>query len=198
MGGTAILWKQSLNAQDTPCLLDNSRVCAVTVNIAGKTMMLFSVYMPVDRCYGNEDSDEFNEVLNCVRVASTRCNADSIIVAGDFNTDFSRERSVHTRLLRQFIQEECLLNCTDATGSSVKYSFESKIVNSSRSLVDHFLVTEDIFNMLQSCSTVDYGHKGACTITITANVAYTETCPDEEYEVNRLNWGKTSSQELES
>ena len=79
-----------------------------------------------------------------------RClNGDHIIIGGDFNLDFSKQYSSNHRLLTSFIENESLKCGISCLKSKNCFSYESK-ANGSKSLIDHFLVSENLFNCLNN------------------------------------------------
>ena len=66
-------------------------------------------------------------------------DASHIILGGDFNTNFSRNRSLHTASLKTFMEYE-ILKC-DGNIHSFRMCFESKACGS-RSCLDQFLLSE--------------------------------------------------------
>ena len=53
--------------------------------------------MHCDTLYDHNDQSQYNEVL---QDACTDHNVDQIIIGGDFNTDFNRQASLHTKSQR--------------------------------------------------------------------------------------------------
>ncbi len=75
---------------------------------------------------------------------------------GDFNTDLTRENYLHTVVLTRYMREESFKCAMSFAGSGVHYTYENKITGS-RSTIDHFLLTENLFTMLKSCKSVHRG-----------------------------------------
>ena len=139
-GGVAIIWPQNLKHNVAPISTNNSRVCAVRIDIDESAVLLCCVYMPED---GNLDG--FVDVLNEIDSICTAENADKIIIGGDFNVDLARTGSRNLRALRIFIENETLRNAYDF--NRVDFTFESK-VNRSRSTIDHFIMSENVFECI--------------------------------------------------
>ena len=76
------------------------------------------------------------------------------IFGGDFNTDLTREQAPHTQELNVFCEAESMLPCCRLPLSSVKHSFECS-VTFNRSLIDHFIVSDNILNCIIKYSTID-------------------------------------------
>jgi retron-type reverse transcriptase len=99
--------------------------------------------MPCDTLYDQNNIDEFKDILNEVNQLSIIHNPDHIICAGDFNTDFTRLNSLHTRALCSFLNDENLCTLHDLHMYDVPYTFESK-ANGCRSSIDHFFVNREL------------------------------------------------------
>jgi hypothetical protein len=146
-GGCAILWKNSLTYPITPIDTKSSRMCAVSIKFESYNILLFNVYMPCDTIYNYHNLAEYQSVLDEVSQLCIEYNADTFVIAGDFNTDMSRQNSLHTNALQTYLTNECCKSCLDCRDSSINYTFESKI-NGSRSTLDHCIVSEDLFHQV--------------------------------------------------
>lgn len=105
--------------------------------------------MPCDTEYDYANMDIFNDVLNEINTISQNSNVNHIICAGDFNTDMSRAKSLHTKRLLSFVEDEYFLMLDRLPCYQVDYTFESK-ANSSRSILDHFIVSQNMYNCVIS------------------------------------------------
>ena len=91
----------------------------------------------------------YSMILSEIAILCLRENAYHIIVGGDFNTDFSKENLSNVQMLRHFLRNECLESCVDSTISSVDYAYYCQI-NGSKSLIDHFFISRNLFTQLRS------------------------------------------------
>ena len=73
----------------------------------------------------------------------------NVIIAGGMNTSFDRKGSEHTKHLEYILRTEGLKDCLCHACSNVQYSFTSP-VNHSGHVIDHFIVSSNLFNSI-SC-----------------------------------------------
>jgi exonuclease III len=89
-GGCAIFWKQNLNV--TVSFIDSSsrRVCAIRCNFDFGSLLLINVYMPYEKDYASYDDFRLHlSVIDDIIERNADCH---VILGGDFNVDFGRER----------------------------------------------------------------------------------------------------------
>ena len=93
-GGTAILCNQNLAPSIKLVDNTNSRITAVEltviINAVTTTLLLASIYMPVDP--GCQQDEDFEFVCGCLDALITDSNACGYILAGDFNFRPNSER----------------------------------------------------------------------------------------------------------
>ena len=104
--------------------------------------------MPCDSNVDMTHHYEFSNILCDIMVLSQTHNIDNLVIAGDLNTDLSRANSVHTQMIEEFMVNNCLKICSLGT---IDYSYESKI-NGLRSHLDHFIVSENICDLVTNVS----------------------------------------------
>lgn len=197
-GGTAIIWSAKTAAIITPVLWNSRRLCAVRVQYEqlDSDMLLINVYMPTDGG-GNENVREFRETLQEISAVIESVGQNYVILGGDFNTDLSRVGSQHTRMLNHFLQSENLMAALTNRINTVDYTYEN-ITTGSRSLIDHFMVSENLFDLL---STYGVEHKGYnpsdhstlfMSVNIPPPVIYDTTIKSEI----KPDWGKVSQDHI--
>ena len=146
-GGCGIIWRRNLNFRVLPISTSSSRLCCSVLELNSIKILAACAYMPCDCSFNNSSNiDEFCSVLEELSRVCIEQNIDFIVFGGDLNTDLKRS-SPHTLLLNQFMANENLKSCLKYHGSKVTYTFESKI-NNAMSLIDHFYVTENLFNFI--------------------------------------------------
>ena len=134
---------------------DSERLTAICLEGSDGKYLFINVYMPCDpRLLNIESSPVYSEVLNAIDVCIDRSKPDFILIGGDFNTDFSR-RSVHTKLLQDFMREGTLVDCCDALRKNVSYTFRDS--RNQTSLIDHYLVSENMVPILGDVQIIDEG-----------------------------------------
>ena len=140
-GGCAIIWKNSLNCKFKPVVCDTSRICAGILTFDGYyELLLINVYLPCDDRYRSGNYFDLVDTLSQISCIIGDCEVNSILLAGDFNCDFSRN-SPHVAAVREFIAANDLFLCLNHPTSDVDYTFECK-ASGSFSLIDHFAVSK--------------------------------------------------------
>ncbi|ELU09774.1 hypothetical protein CAPTEDRAFT_191605 [Capitella teleta] len=93
-------------------------------------------------------SDEYEEVLaELESIVDMQSHIDNVLVAGDLNTDISRDNSAHTPLLLDFCDRRDLQPCVQL---NVNFTYENETTGA-KSTLDHF-----IFNLSLCDSLIDY------------------------------------------
>ena len=158
-GGCIILWKDNIKCNILPIQTISKRLNCIKVECdEGYDFLLFNIYMPTDDRTANSNSpssnfNEFQDVLAEISITSQNNPTSFIIVAGDFNSDFSRD-SLQVNELKQFCLDQSLESCNFLSCSNVQYSFECKM-SGSRSLIDHILVSSNVKDCVKSCTFVE-------------------------------------------
>ncbi len=149
-GGCVILWNRELVANITLIESFSKRVCAIKYKRHDNfSALIFNVYMSSNTDYCKHNEHIYVEVPNEISSISSMLNYDYLIIAGYYNTDFSRLRPLHTKALVSFMEREELVNpLIELPGAAVYYTFETK-ANACRSSVDHILVTRNLTRYVQ-------------------------------------------------
>ena len=150
-GGCAILWNNTMICNVEPVSCQSNRLCAVKVELQDLSILLFTLYMPCDTECDANNVLIYNDVLCEITSLATSMNIDQIICGGDFNTDVSRTNSLHTKSLLSFAEKEHLKLLYYSSDYNVDFTFESK-ANHVRSTIDHFLVSQNLADMVTSIS----------------------------------------------
>ena len=152
-GGCAILYHKDLNWSVTTIDAESKRICACICNDPrGFRVLMVNLYMPCDT---TGSRPEFCVVLDEVsRIITDHSDIEYVIVGGDLNTDVSRLRSCHSSAIREFCADHSMRLCVDHSVSNVNFTYFNEHSNV-RSLLDHFIVTDNLFNMLSGYSSVD-------------------------------------------
>jgi exonuclease III len=141
-GGCAILWRDSLKCKVTPISINNKRLCMVRVQFDMYCFLLCTIYMPCDTDYDQSNIAVYNDVLFDLLNAVNNEEVDFVICGGDFNTDISRARSLHTKAWLEFANNEHL---SIVNSAGINYTYES-MSNGSTSVIDHFLVSSNLLD----------------------------------------------------
>jgi exonuclease III len=148
-GGTAILWRRSLNYAILPLEITSKRICGIRLSREGELdMLLFCVYMPCDTEYDVSNLNEYNAILQEIIDLGVLLDVNKIIIAGDFNTEFTRARSLHTTALTAFMDMQNFTRAKyQGSGTIDQYTYESKITGEQYT-IDHILVTENLSSLI--------------------------------------------------
>ncbi len=105
--------------------------------------------MPCDILYDQGNIDTYKSVFCDIFSASVCNDVDHIILGGDFNTDLTRIQSPHTQYLNYICERENIIPAQNHSICDIDYTYES-MSNNVRSCIDHFLVSESLFNCIES------------------------------------------------
>ena len=155
-GGCAIMWKSNLACDVVPINACSKRLCCVKLVLqpSNVSVLLCSVYMPCDTQYNQANLNEFNEVLEEMSFLAIAYDSDHLVFCGDFNTDFARCLSLHTRALSNFLHQESLCDLrTMPDCYHVDFTFES-FVDGSRTTIDHVFVSENLKTLVNNVYTI--------------------------------------------
>ena len=178
-----------------------TRICGVLVKVNNMTILLANVYMPTDTVCDQQNYLEYTSVLQEIVNMRDNLNAQHLIIGGDFNTDPTRLNSLHTKGLNDVLHKNKLLSWLTSEFCTAKYSFESKI-NGSRSLLDHFVMSEMLFKQLYKADALHCGDNlsdhSAITISIDIPVEFVLENESNKYYINNKCplWHKMSNKHL--
>ena len=160
-GGLSIIVKKSLSCVVHPISdIESDRLFACTLKLNDAcTLLLLNVYLPCDDNCDDRSMDVYINVLHEVVLIIERfsLNVDGVVLGGDFNTDLSRESSRHTNLLTDFISTTELFSCLSHSSCNVHYTFCSRSSPVSKSVIDHFFVSDTIASVISSVHSVHDG-----------------------------------------
>ena len=152
-GGTAIVWKSSLNYAVHNIEMFTKRASCIKIELCKfVSMLVFSIYMPCDAGYVNDGFREYQDILAEISVICEQNNATYICLAGDFNSDFRRS-SPNTQELNDFCANENFVPLVNNDISTVEYTFESAC--GTLTCIDHIIVTENLANSVKSYYCID-------------------------------------------
>jgi hypothetical protein len=193
-GGCAILWKKSFKCKIEPVTCNLNRLCAVKMIINKITLLILNVYMP---CDANDNNTLYDDVLNEIDVVCNNANCNNIVVAGDFNTDFSRVKSKNTISLCDFIDQQNMSACVKHVSSEVNYTYEN-CINMCRSTIDHFLVTENLTKCIVNYETINHGDNLSDHLPVTCHLDLSASYHDvEDVKSNfKCNWENITPKEI--
>ena len=106
-------------------------------------------------CDNSTDSnlEEYNEVLSVISHFCATHNVENCVIGGDLNTDMSRTKSRNSISLPNFIEQENLFLVFKETINNVAYTYKG--ASNASSLIDHFIVSEDLTMLANNYFTLD-------------------------------------------
>ncbi len=128
-------------------------MCTVTVEIHGTRILPVCAYMPCDDNIPNHNIIDFNIALNDITTICNSVNVQHVILGGDFNTDLRRSSFFNTAF-NEYLNDELMYPCIKSDCSTVQCTYYSKSSNA-RSLIDHFVISENLQDNLLSYNEID-------------------------------------------
>ena len=196
-GGAAIIWHKDIAHKVTPIPWESKRFCAVILEVDLVKFLIVCVYMPCDDWRGNGNVIEYNNILNDICIVSNSVGANYVCIGGDYNTDLNRN-TPQTEALKSYIGDNNLYICTNSTTSSIQYTYRSKI-NNTRTLIDHFIVSENLGRKLLEVTATDSIHNSSDHLPIKClidcNIMYQEHTPPPHHS-SRPAWDSASNEEI--
>ena len=114
-GGVLIIYPDTFGAKAKFISTTSKRLCALSLHMSNIILHLFCVYMPCDI---NNDSniDEYHSILSEISKVCMNQNAEHLCIAGDMNTELTRQNSWHTNgiqgllLMKAYILPKSILH----------------------------------------------------------------------------------------
>ena len=104
-GGVCIIYKSNIECKVEEVKCISSRLCALKISIDKLDILLINVYMPCDTGIVNGELIEYNDVLVELKQLMICSSSEHVVIAGDLNTDLSRDNA-QTKALVSFVNEE--------------------------------------------------------------------------------------------
>jgi len=132
-GGCAILYKSSWNCFFSAVACNNNRLCACVLMLPSRVKcMIINVCMPCDDA---NNATIYHDVLNDAEsLIESYPENDNVIICGDFITDMSRLRSLHTIVLSEFCARQSLTLCVKSSISAFDFTYQN-ITSDARSTI---------------------------------------------------------------
>ena len=148
-GGCAIMWRQDLCAQVEVIAADSKRVCAVRIVSSHWRLVIICAYMPYED--GELSTDIYVDQLACIEHL-VHSNADcQVVICGDFNVDFTRQR-LHTILLSSFCENLDMFPAHGHYSYDIDYTYCFGTIR--YSTLDHFLLSGTLYETCVDSVTV--------------------------------------------
>lgn len=203
-GGCAILWKNTFNGIITPVTFTSNRVCGIIlrINSSNTHILLCNVYMPIDTKCDQVNRTEYNSILHEIFTVSRKSHIDNILIGGDLNTDFSRDNSLHTKDLIEYMHEHTMTSWLN-TGKScnIDYTCENRS-NHARSVIDHFILSSNLVHMMSSGMVKHSGDNlsdhSAIEIKLSCDTNLTKDLPKKTTQSNKPQWRAACNEDIEN
>ena len=182
----------------TDCQLINNKKVLVT---------LIGVYLPY---FCASSTPQYNETLDKIHAIAETVNS-PIILLGDMNahlphkitlvlTGISKGLLIGSVLLHDLLSEHSMLSANLKFKQSLSYTYFNY---SSRSYIDHILVSEGIYDNVISCAIFPHSDDNLSDhlpVKVTLNVvcdnvkAKSDTCNNDMYSFPKIDWSNTVNQ----
>lgn len=164
-GGTAILCRLNVAGSVRLVKCNNPRITAIELTVSLNenlvTLLLASVYMPVDVCGGQTDED-FEFVCGCLNALIAESHVSGYILVGDFNFHFKSPR--HKTVMKTLDDHHVVLVDEYALDAS-SFTYVSDGHNTT-SWIDHVLMNQSLLSFVSNMSVlydiVSSDHRPIC------------------------------------
>lgn len=162
-GGVACLWKRNSMSRVKFCKTASDRICAIVITTKdGDTLLIINCYLPCDNRSKTVVDPKYKECLNVIDHTILDTEHDMCILAGDFNTDFSRDNA-HSHALNSLIEKHSLLRTCDSN----KHTFRTP--DGFTSCIDHFFALPSQKITAKHFDIIDYKARGGHPARFTRN-----------------------------
>ena len=178
-GGVSICYHSKIRCDVEIIPTTSKDICALKIILDNISILLINVYMP---CSDNRKSlDDYSAILQEISDICTNNETNLLIIGGDWNADPSRNDG-RTKLFKDFISNEGLLNALDLDLADVPYTYDNfrqKNVAHVTSTIDHFLISPNLKDSVISYSTVSLANNFSdhipIKLTLKAQVEFHDT-----------------------
>ncbi|KAG7301095.1 hypothetical protein JYU34_015495 [Plutella xylostella] len=149
-GGVAVLWRKTRFRNVTPLDTGSKRVAAVRVEVADRSFIVLSVYMP---CDSDVNLPLFTEYLGVISAIVEGSDIECIVALGDFNANFLKKESLFARELLEYCRDQ-RWQCADLSvlgEDSNTFTYRSAS-DGTISWLDHCVVTAAAMDLITKVS----------------------------------------------
>jgi exonuclease III len=144
-GGVALVWRRSVMRDVTIVQCDNPRICAIKIVDSGRSVLVFSVYMPSDAAH---NLTEFTHCIGTVSAIIDSCCVEDVFIAGDWNSH-PGEPFYHELMNFCDDNEWTCIDIEQLGLTSGTFTFISDAHGSTRWL-DHVIVTKSAIGLVDN------------------------------------------------
>ena len=142
-GGVLFLYKKSISPY--------VEACCIRLSASIRHIYICNVYMSCDSST-NSNLEEYSEMLSVISNFCDTHNVENRVIGGDLNTDMSSTKSGNLISLQNFMDEENMFSVFKQT---INVAYTYKGANNTTSLIDHFIVSEDVTMLASDYFTLD-------------------------------------------
>lgn len=193
-GGVAILWRKSAYENVSFVQCKSVRLVAIKITVSGKSLLVFSVYMPTESM---DNLGEFVECLSEIHAVIESSGVDAVYILGDFNAQpnslFGNELLSFSAEVQWRCADVCLLG-----GESDTYTYVSD-AHGSTSWLDHCVVTDAAWNTIRDASVlydVSWSDHFPLIVMCDLNLLRPKVAPGLP-KCNKVTWGDRDLQQTE-
>ena len=147
-------------------------------------------------CDINHDSniDEYNSILSEISTLCMKQNAEHMCIAGDINTELTRQNSCHTNGIIRVVTHESLYFALEHP--NIEYNYFNTTYNTF-TIIDNYIVTKHLYDYIVKhyslCDEVD-NQSDHCPIVLSLNIDVCKTIhsPTEPVHRSRKLWNRAS------
>jgi exonuclease III len=195
-GGCAVLFHSSLKISIASVQTNSCRMFACVVNVINSIkFLIFNVYMPCDSV---TNVDAYMDIMNEIEsIISVHQDIDNVIIGGDMNVDLRRTRSANLRALENLCFNQSLLFCQSFDQCHVDFTYENEATGA-RSIIDHFCVSENIFNSIVHYLAVHEGDNLSdhAPVFLDIKLNLCNVTQSVSTSQNRVSWHRASSRDI--
>ncbi|ELU04475.1 hypothetical protein CAPTEDRAFT_211924 [Capitella teleta] len=196
-GGCALIYKRNWNCSGATLKAKCGRLCACIISLPSNVRILvFNVYMPCDALYDDASLQIFIDVINEIEsMIELHNDIDVVVVGCDLNTDVNRANSLHVQPIHDFCDRQSLQLCVNSPVSQVDFTYEIDF-SGANSHIDHFLVSENVFNGIQQYVVCCDGDNLSVLFKLSIDTQYSVNNTGESF-VSKPSWQQAKSADLQ-
>ena len=194
-GGCAILYRQNLVSSFKQVTTFSNRFCAVKIVPDNCCCLVINVYLPTDY-RSTTATDQLVDTLGELCGFISTVPHDFLIIAGDWNTDFSRSCSFTDTVL-SFVHDLNLSLVDLSFSDDVQFTYLGH--DGSKSWLDHVAVSTPFRSMVNSVHSILDGRNLSDHSPLAFSLdfsVFTVDCPPAAFKLNSCAWFKATPENI--
>ena len=186
-GGVLIIYPDTFGAKAKFISATSKRLCALSLHMSNIKLYLFCVYMPCD-ITNDSNIDEYQSILSEILTLCMKQNAEHVCIAGDMNTELTRQNSWHTNGFKRFILPmsilHLILNSVILTLPIIHLPLLIILLSPKHlydSMVKHYSLCDEVDNLSDHCP-----------IVLSLNIDVCKTIHSPTVHRSRIQWNRAS------